>query len=476
MYEAQQKSLYGHIVNICFLDHLNTLNGSAYLLLEDDKVWFANQHFIDITGLARDDLIGKPFSGLFGNGRESENIWSAIAKGSSMDNVPLVIENNGIKYFDLKGKVFEADNGHFSILSVSPSNNKPDNIFTNGHIYQYVLESISENIILIDPFGKIHQIIKLKDRNQVNADNLEDLFSIYALKQIKNYISKCPAETTRFFELQNSRSTYEARLVPYSSDKYVFSFNEITLRKRIENKLIDSQLKLRELNKEKDLLMSIIAHDLKNPFNIINGFCSVLLNSGKKFSEEKKEEIIKHIYTASISGNALLENLLEWAKTQSERIIYAPQQIDIYEVTDLIIHFYAVNIINKKLIIDNTIKPNTMVYADKNMLSTVLRNLVSNAIKFTPEHGTITLASKVKKNNVIEVTIKDSGIGLSETQKSNLFKVGKNFTSQGTQGEKGTGLGLLLCKEFIEKQKGSIRVESEKGTGSKFIFSLPLSP
>lgn len=235
-----------------------------------------------------------------------------------------------------------------------------------------------------------------------------------------------------------------------------------------------SEQKLKELNATKDKLFSIIGHDLRGP---IGGFKTLieLLISGYDLSDSKNlMDILQIIHKTANSTYDLLENLLAWAKSQRNEILFAPEKIKLKEITLLTNDLFAELSKNKHINIIYDVPEDTMIFADKNMLMTVLRNLISNAIKFTPNGKQIrVIADKNDKEHII--TIKDEGTGIKPENLTKLFKNTEHLSTFGTNGEKGSGLGLLLCKDFIEKHKGRIWVESELGKGSAFIFTLPIT-
>lgn len=249
---------------------------------------------------------------------------------------------------------------------------------------------------------------------------------------------------------------------------------ERTLQIEEKNRLIISQIQeLKELNRTKDKFFSIIGHDLGNQFNIIVGFSEVLISDFKKLDAVKVEYHLNNINKSSRHAYELLENLLTWSQMQTNSIQYHPvtfnANLKIAESIELLEGAY----IKKNIQIKVIAKGKVSVFADVNMFSTIFRNLVSNAIKFTRENGSITISIK-KKDDFCEITVKDNGIGISGENIRKIFRIDSNHTTLGTNGEKGTGLGLLLCKEFVEKHKGKIWVESVVGKGSRFIFTLPL--
>jgi signal transduction histidine kinase len=227
-----------------------------------------------------------------------------------------------------------------------------------------------------------------------------------------------------------------------------------------------------QLNSTKDKFFSIIAHDLKNPFNTILGFSELLSTKYHKLSEEKKLKYSEVIYDSSRNIYSLLENLLQWARTQTDKIAFEPIVFDLKQIVDQNIMLLKENLTDKKITVSHNIKDECKVYADRNMINAVIRNILTNAIKFTNINGEI-LINSIEKNGLIEVSIKDNGIGMSEEEIGKLFRVDVNFSRNGTGGETGTGLGLILCKEFVEKNGGIIRVESKPQEGSNFLFTLP---
>lgn len=246
----------------------------------------------------------------------------------------------------------------------------------------------------------------------------------------------------------------------------IYYFNNITERKKIEKELS-------ELNAAKDKFFSIIAHDLRNPFHGIIGLTGILTDQNEEVSENEKNEIIVEIRDLAVNTYRMLDNLLEWSRQQTGRIEFMPEEISLREIIDeSLLHLRKSADIKKiKLVANTTFEGN--VYADKNMLNTVLRNIISNAIKFTPQTGFIEITDLLN-NRYIELSVSDNGNGMDEKTLLEIFKIDKTITSIGTAGERGTGLGLVLCKEFIEKNGGKIWVESSLGRGSKFTFSLPV--
>jgi two-component system, sensor histidine kinase and response regulator len=222
---------------------------------------------------------------------------------------------------------------------------------------------------------------------------------------------------------------------------------------------------------QKDKFFSIIAHDLKNPFNSILGFSALLIEEFKELSEEKKLEFIVAIHDSSRRIYVLLENLLEWASTQTGNIRFHPEVFNLNEVFETNYALIRNKFEEKGIRFSKDLPNHTQVFADYNMISTVIRNLMGNAIKFT-EKGEIKATVK-PFNKHLEVSISDSGIGIPAKIQAGIFEIDHKKSTAGTRGEKGSGLGLLICKEFVLKNGGEIFVTSEEGKGTTFTFTLP---
>lgn len=231
---------------------------------------------------------------------------------------------------------------------------------------------------------------------------------------------------------------------------------------------------LEELNATKDKFFNIIAHDLKSPFNSILGLSDILNTEFDTLSREEVERSIELIHDSGKKVYDLLENLLEWARSQTGNLEYNPENIQLKPLIKSVTDTLQINLGTKNISLKLNIEDDIIAYGDLNMLRTVFRNLISNAIKFTYRNGDISINARKLKSDII-VSIEDSGVGMADDQISDLFKLSKKSSTRGTEKEMGTGLGLILCKEFINKNNGSITVKSEPGKGSEFTVILPSS-
>lgn len=249
---------------------------------------------------------------------------------------------------------------------------------------------------------------------------------------------------------------------------------DIAERKLSAEALEKSELFLKELNATKDKFFSIIAHDLKSPFNSIVGFSDLLKEDARNLDVKDIEYYASIINSAANQTLQLLDNLLHWARMQQGRMDFEPHNLLLREITSEVFDLLTEAAHQKNILMKNSIPEMVIIKADENMTKTTIRNLVSNALKFTRPGGSVEISAKFTDSEIL-VSVSDTGIGISKENIGKLFDIGSSYTTRGTGNEKGTGLGLILCKEFVEKHGGRIWVESAIGKGSRFTFSLPFT-
>jgi signal transduction histidine kinase len=269
---------------------------------------------------------------------------------------------------------------------------------------------------------------------------------------------------------------------PFNSKELITrvkSHLELSISKQImafqNEKLSRLNRELKDTVASRNKFFSIIAHDLKDPFNTLIGFSDFLLKSVETASQEEIREIVKHIYNSSVFGFELLNNLLEWSRSQTGRIKYNPEKVEVTELAYRIVELLKSTAEKKQITLSVSNEMEYKVMADRKMIDTVLRNLVSNALKFTSAGGSVTIQCGSMDNMAVTISVIDTGKGIPEEDIKKLFRVDESFSTPGTDDERGTGLGLLLCKEFVEKNRGEISVKSEVGVGSEFTITLPAS-
>ena len=236
--------------------------------------------------------------------------------------------------------------------------------------------------------------------------------------------------------------------------------------------LNNANIDLKKLNATKDKFFSIISHDMRSPFTSIIGYSELLVDHVQKQNYTAIGKFATVIQTSSWQAMNLLTNLIEWSRSQSGRMLFSPAYFEIVAIMNEVIELLNGSAQQKSITILNELSPDVTVFADKAMISAILRNLVSNSIKYTNQGGTIVISAAQKQNELM-VTVHDNGVGIKKEAIEKLFRIEECKSTKGTQNEEGNGLGLLLCKEFVEKHGGKIWVESLLSKGSKFHFTIP---
>lgn len=256
---------------------------------------------------------------------------------------------------------------------------------------------------------------------------------------------------------------------------------EILIKEKSEEALKLSEAKFREANATKDKFFSILSHDLKSPFAAIMGMAELLEKEYGQLSEKDRIMLVQELGNATRNTYGLLQELLTWSQSQRGLLDFNPTPVNLIELCQETMEVLGAAAVNKSISINCMVDKEVFVFADSNMLSTILRNLLTNAVKFTNKNGQIDISCKgIDAQNMgdsptpmISVSVKDNGIGISEGNIEKLQKIDDNYKRYGTEKESGTGLGLIICKEFVEKHGGKISIESEEGKGSTFSFTVP---
>lgn len=297
------------------------------------------------------------------------------------------------------------------------------------------------------------------------------------------YQSGEPAPVTeeRFITLKGKELKLQvaANLTQYQGEKasLVFGIN-ITDLKRAESEIIRFSKELEEINISKDKFFSIIAHDLKGPFNSILGFADILHTEYDEYSDDERKHFIRNIVSSAQNTYKLLENLLEWSRAQTNRIDFKPEVLVLSSVINESILMVRGQAEAKDIHLFSAVEFDAHVTADENMVKTITRNLLSNAIKFSWRRGNIRVMDKpfihpVNQKEMIEITISDDGVGMSQIVLDQLFRIDQMVKTSGTDNERGTGLGLILCRELVMRNGGEIWAESELGKSTTLHFTLP---
>ncbi len=315
------------------------------------------------------------------------------------------------------------------------------------------------------------------------SDYITKPFSIRELNVRINNLLKLSLAYQYMNMQKDEMEEMSEELIRYTSDLYesqksveenAFQMNKLLGElAESQDKLKIANTDLEKSNKEKDKFFSIIAHDLKSPLSSLSALLQMIQDERDTMSDEEKHEILGLLLNNSKHVYGLLENLLDWSRVQRKAIQFKPIKILAKDTAEETVQLLEAQAANKSISLANEIDPNVAIHADYMMYSTLIRNLVSNAIKFTPEGGHIKINSE-KHADFIRFNIIDNGVGMDAATQAKLFKIDEHITSVGTNNERGTGLGLILCQEFVVLHKGEIGVASEQGKGSVFYFTLPL--
>ncbi len=311
----------------------------------------------------------------------------------------------------------------------------------------------------------------------LGKDRLEGKDIRVEFADIPEMVAICTDNDTSLGQFRHGDRVFKATTIDINEERLasegkLISISDVTALKKNEEILVANRNELSELNSAKDKLFSIIAHDLKNPFFGIIGLSDMVIEDYDEMGDEEKKDMMKEINQSAKDTYRMLENLLEWARQQTGSISFDPVTFNLNELISLTVEGLRTQALLKHIKLETDLAPVLVIHADQNMIRTVLRNLITNAIKFTNAGGEIHVGSELTGEKAL-VSIIDNGVGISETDSARLFRIDTTVRSLGTMGEKGTGLGLILCYEFIQKNGGTLNVKKNAGAGTTFWFTLP---
>lgn len=335
----------------------------------------------------------------------------------------------------------------------------------------------TEDFIFEYANDKYEEITGLK-LNEIIGKKITEVLPSTPKKTIAQYGEVAISGKPWHFEsYSRQRNIYfEAEVYKPSQDHFAVILSDISERKQAERNTINQNKQLSKLISEKDKLFSIVSHDLRSPMNGIMGLTSMIRDDIEVLTNDEIKEISNSIYRSSESVVLLVNSLLEWAQLQRDNYSFNPAKIDLVKVIANNFDLFTETAKAKNITLINLVNKTHQVYADAKMLDTVIRNITNNALKFTPKNGKIEIYAENQTNNKITISIKDNGIGMNNETIEKLFSLSGKINRKGTAGELSSGLGLIICKELIELNSGSIKVESKEGLGTTFLITFNTAP
>ncbi len=413
--------------------------------------------------------------------------WEPVRKQLSVHLLFLLITYGGIWIIGLAGAGFIMKRIHYHQKEQAKME---DSIRNSEQKYKSLFDNLDQGMalhdIILNPSGEVinYRFVEANESfEELTGLKREDIIGKTVLEVmpgteqdwIKKYGQVVATGKPMRYENYASELNKYYEVVAYrpQSGQFAVIISDITGRRQNEEQIKKTNDELVKLNTEKDKFFSIIAHDLRSPFNSFLGLTEIMEKDLPSLTQEEVRKIAVSLRRSATNVFRLLENLLDWSRFQRGLISYNPKPVLLMPKVQANMDFVFELANKKEIVLSYEIPEDLIVFADEYMLGGILRNLTFNAVKFTPIGGSITIAAKPASGGKVEISVKDTGIGMNQERKENLFNIDVNTSRTGTEKEPGTGLGLIICKEFIEKQGGKIWVESKEGTGSIFYFTIP---
>ncbi len=454
-----------------------------------------NEAFSKVIGYSPEEVLTRTSDELkiFANNREFQKIKLQLLSGLNVSNVELKVSTKSgeviIGQFSMTDIVINEEPCWLtSMIDVTLLRNATEALKLSEKKYRTIFENVQDIFYQTDLYGYILDI-------SPSITKYTNFTREYLIGKNVSIVYKDPNDRAILISLLKEKKEVEDHEIVLIDDKnneritsvnahFIFDINgqpigiegalrDITARKNAELKLKEYADELKNVNAQKDKFFSIISHDLRGPLGGVKGMIEILLDDNESFTQKELREFYLELHKSISMQSSLLEDLLEWSRIQSNRLPLIKNHLNCNIEVTYVLDLLKQNALFKRITIKKEINPELEVYADSNMFQLVLRNLISNAIKFSYENTEINVTAK-EENSFTVFCVSDNGVGLSKKNIEKLFRLDVQITTDGTKKEKGTGIGLILCKEIITKHNGDIWVESEAGKGSKFFFSFPV--
>ncbi len=493
------------------LHMINSISEAINITNMESEILFVNNAFLKMYGYKLDEIIGKKISIIRSNRNDptiTSKIHEATLKGGWHGRLINKKKDESEFTIELSTSLIKDENGA-AVALVGIARDMTEEIKAEDQLREVqdkfrtlfvelkdtVYEStVDGNFIELNPAGL--DLFGVKSFDQLkHIDIAKEIYLHYEEREkfkkelektgfVSNYqinIKRMNGEIATVLETSMVVKNRNGEITGYRGilrDITEIKKNEERLKLLVEKfenlnlQLRKSEQELKELNAAKDKFFSIVAHDLRSPFSSLLSFSEFLVEDIDELSKEDIKSFAEKINESSKTVFTLLENLLQWSRIQTGKIPYEPTTFNIYYKINQIINLLKNNAEQKKLNVTNDIPASAIVFADEDMIFSVVQNLLSNAIKFTREGGDIVFKSSFRESD-IEISITDNGVGIKDEDIKKLFRMDSHHTTYGTKDEKGSGLGLLLCKEMVERNRGKIWVNSKSGMGTTFTFTVP---
>lgn len=500
------------IFNLQLIEHtVNSIREALIVTDMSNNILFVNNAFLKMYGYTKEELLGKNIEVIRSKRNDPKilkELFEATRKGGWKGELYNKKKNGEEFIISLKSSIVKDEDGKpvalvGAVWDMTDQLQQEETIMLTEQKYRTLFRELKDAVYESTPDGRLIDInpagveffgYDSKDE-LLKADIAKDLYlnetdrarfkeKLESEGYVKNYeieIKNKQGQNLTVLETASAVKDANGNIVLYRGilrDITESKRNEILLKQYVEqlasvnNQLQESENELRRLNKEKDKFFSIIAHDLKSPFNALYGLSQFLAEDIEELTKEEIKTFATEINLAAHNVFKLLENLLQWSRIQTGRMEQYCTTIDMQGLINESFILLNGNASKKQIKLQSNIDREVFAFADRNMISSVIQNLISNAIKFSNTNDSITIDAAEYGREVL-ISIADTGIGMGEDVKEKLFKIDCHHTTPGTENEAGTGLGLILCKELVEKNSGKIWVESQKGVGTTFFFTLP---